>query len=122
MHTVYCNGGNKGSAFGRSIVSYCSISIRKTLITTFAVFLFLCCSVPWNYVVKNQLSALDSEGHVNHLQKRTRCFRTIGFLWIFDGLFLKTKTFAKGVRDPLGVKCCLLDDLFLVCASILSLK
>ena len=71
-----------------------------------------------DYVGKNQLSAIDSEGHVTHLQKRTRFFRTIGFLWIFDGFFLKTKNFAKGVQAPLGVKCSLLDNLFLVRTSI----
>ena len=35
----------------------------------------------------------ESEGHFTPSKKRTRFFRTKGFLRIFDGFFLQTKGF-----------------------------
>ena len=45
------------------------------------------------------------EGHFTHWKKRTRFFRTIGFIRIFDGFFLKKKDFCKRCTRFLGVKC-----------------
>ena len=41
-------------------------------------------------------------GHFTHWEKRTRFFRTKGFIRIYDGLFLKAKGFLPKVYEIFG--------------------
>ena len=54
---------------------------------------------PFDMTKSRTLFRKDPEGHFTHWKKRTRFFRTKGFIQIFDGFFLKTKGFLPKVYE-----------------------